>query len=190
LNPATSLDLMQIASPCRVAWDDMTGDERTRFCRSCQQHVYNVSEMSREEAEALIAGRAGRTCLRLFRREDGTVLTRDCPVGVRYLRQRFARSVAAIAGVLVALLGGTLFGGALGRLAQGTIKAPANAFAEWIDPPPRFQTLGQMIMGDICILPNPPPAPPPPPSPQDPAETPLPQPTAEQLQAIQQRLQQ
>lgn len=181
------LDLIQIASPCHVSWEAMTGDERTRFCASCKLHVYNVSEMSREEAEAFIASREGRACLRLFRRPDGTVLTRDCPVGLRGLRQRFARSVAAIAGLFVALLGGSLFGNALSRLAQGTIKAPANAFAEWIDPP-RFQTMGQMIMGEICIPPNPPPAVPQPPTPQDPAETPLPQPTPEQLQEIQQRL--
>src|SRR5262245_62399901 len=136
MKPSPQLDLIQIASPCHVSWDHMTGDDRRRFCRHCQLHVYNISEMDRAEADEFIASREGRACVRLFQRSDGTVLTLDCPVGVRYLRQRFARAVAAIAGICVALLSGTLFGGALSRLAQGAIKAPADAFASWIDPQP------------------------------------------------------
>ena len=32
-------DRIYIASPCKVDWDSMTGDERTRFCQQCQLHV-------------------------------------------------------------------------------------------------------------------------------------------------------
>jgi hypothetical protein len=160
----------------------MSGDERARFCQHCKLHVYNLSDMSRDEAEAFIAGLEGRTCLRLFRREDGTVLTRDCPVGVRRLRQGLARSVAAIAGIFVALLSGTLLGGALSRLAPGSLKAPADAFAQWIDPPQRFQTVMGVWCDPISLTP------PPGQTVQEPAETPLPQPTSEQIQEIQQRL--
>jgi hypothetical protein len=180
---SSPLDLIQIASPCHVSWDEMTGDERSRFCQHCQLNVYHLSDMSRQEAEAFVTQREGRVCVRLFRRADGTVLTRDCPVGVRTARQRFARAVAAIAGLCVTLVSGTLFGGALGRLAPGTLKTPADAFAEWVDPQPKFQ----MVMGAIC-LPPPPLAPMPGPTIQDPAETPLPPPTPEQLELIQQRL--
>ena len=183
MNQKTSLDLIQIAAPCHVSWDTMTGDERQRHCQQCQLTVYNVSEMSRAEAEAFIAGREGRTCLRLYRREDGTVLTRDCPVGIRYLRQRLARAVAAIAGVLLALVSGTLFGSIASRVSPGSLKSPANAFANWIDPPPQFH----MLMGDIICPPLTPTAAPNP-AMQEPAETPLLPPTAEQMQQILQRL--
>lgn len=37
----------------------------------------------------------GRACLRLYRRADGTVLTRDCPVGLRGYQKRVARVAAA-----------------------------------------------------------------------------------------------
>src|SRR5690348_6654455 len=99
----TSLDRIEIASPCSASWDEMEGDERVRFCRQCKLSVFNISDMGSGEAEAFIrertAGRASsatqagsaaqiRTCVRLFRREDGTVITKDCPVGVRALRQR------------------------------------------------------------------------------------------------------
>lgn len=92
---------MRIASPCRVGWEQMMGDERVRFCRECSLHVYNIAEMTRAEAESLIAHAEGRMCARLYRRADGTVATRDCPVGLRALR----RSVARLAGAaLTAIL--------------------------------------------------------------------------------------
>ena len=40
-------------------------------------------------------------CVRLFKREDGTVLTRDCPVGAKTRRRRRA-AVAAVGGGLMA----------------------------------------------------------------------------------------
>src|SRR5687768_13976127 len=104
--PSISLDLVQVASPCHVSWNEMTGDDRQRFCRQCNLHVYDLSDMPRDEAESFIAKASGRTCVRLFRRADGTVLTRDCPVGLRAMRQRFVRAAAALAGIIVALLTG------------------------------------------------------------------------------------
>ena len=185
----SSLDLIQIASPCPAAWDEMTGDEKVRFCKLCKLNVYNVSEMSREEAESFVTQREGRTCVKFFRRADGTVLTKDCPVGLRALRQRFVRAAAALAGLLVAMVGGTLFGSVFNRLAPTRFKTPAKAFAQWIDPQPD-NLVG--VMGGMC---------PPPmsggtlplvrlPSDSDlePAETPLLPPTLEQLQEIQRRL--
>lgn len=185
----TSLDLIQIASPCHVSWDDMTGDERRRFCRHCNLHVYNLSDMPRDEAEALVSGAEGRTCIRLFRRADGTVLTRDCPIGLRALRQRLVRSVATLAGLIVALLSGTLLAGRLKIGALENLKRPSEAFAEWIEPGSTMP----VVMGVMAC-----PSPPPVPvsvnvlSEGDPtyeaAESPLPEPTPEQLEEIAERL--
>ncbi len=96
------LDDVKVASPCNASWDDMIGDERVRFCGSCQKDVYNLSAMPRDDAERLLAEREGSICVRLYRRADGTVLTSDCPVGVR--RKRVRRTVVA-AGVASALAG-------------------------------------------------------------------------------------
>src|SRR5689334_15547988 len=82
------LDSVAVASPCAADWNQMRGDDRVRFCGQCQLHVYNLSDMSRREAETLINTHEGRLCGRFFRRADGTVLTRDCPVGVRAVRRR------------------------------------------------------------------------------------------------------
>ncbi|APR87839.1 hypothetical protein A7982_13188 [Minicystis rosea] len=99
---ASLLENVRIASPCTASWDAMTGDDRVRFCGQCQKNVYNLSAMPRDEAERLLAERDGAMCVRLYRRTDGTVLTADCPVGVRKKRVRLALFGAASAGVMAA----------------------------------------------------------------------------------------
>lgn len=95
---------VQIASPCKADWNQMEGDERTRYCGMCKLNVYNISEMTTEEAEKLLSDTTGRVCTRLFRRKDGTVLTKDCPVGLRAVRLKLATMYGAgLAAVSVAL---------------------------------------------------------------------------------------
>ena len=86
---------VRVATPCPVSWSNMEGDERVRFCRQCELNVYNISEMTKAEAESLIAREEGRLCSRMYRRADGTILTKDCPVGVRALRKRVSRATGA-----------------------------------------------------------------------------------------------
>ena len=94
---------LRIASPCSVGWETMSGDERTRHCHLCSLNVYNVSALTPAEVENLILKREGRVCIRMYRRADGTVLTKDCPVGFRAIQKRAARlagaSLAAILGL-------------------------------------------------------------------------------------------
>lgn len=89
----------------------MEGDERVRFCTHCDHQVYNISEMDRAEAEDLIANHSGRLCIRMYKRRDGRVMTKDCPVGVRLVRKRMALrlSLGAFAIFTVALGARTLF---------------------------------------------------------------------------------
>lgn len=87
---------LYIAAPCDVGWDTMEGDERTRFCGQCKLNVYNVAEMSTKEAAALIRKNEGRLCMRLYKRRDGTIITDNCPVGLRKIRDRVKRCAAAL----------------------------------------------------------------------------------------------
>jgi hypothetical protein len=75
------LDAVRVDSPCRVSWDEMAGGDRVRFCPHCRLNVFNLSAMSRQEAEALVSGVTGRLCVRFFRRPDGTVMTDECQGG-------------------------------------------------------------------------------------------------------------
>jgi hypothetical protein len=96
------LDNIRVASPCRADWAKMTGDDRVRACGECKQNVYNLSELTREEAEALIVEHAGRLCVRYYQRADGTILLADCTIGARRRRRTRVIVAAGLAGALAA----------------------------------------------------------------------------------------
>lgn len=145
------LDQIAVASPCKAPWEQMAGDERVRFCGQCRQHVYNLSEMTREEAETLVLEREGRLCVRFYQRFDGTLITRDCPVGVRAFRRAFALIGTAIGGVLLAMVGLLAIGGSAREDGAGELDNPVRRAWRWLFPPPNC------VMGEP--LPIVPPAP-------------------------------
>ena len=89
-NRKFNLDKLTIAAPCPVSWDTMKGDDRKRFCDMCSLNVFNISEMTRAEAESFLANSEGRICGRIYKRADGTVITKDCPVGLRAYRKKMS----------------------------------------------------------------------------------------------------
>jgi hypothetical protein len=102
-----ALDRVRIAAPCEAEWDEMRGDERVRFCQRCSLNVYNLSSMTRREAERLVTRTEGaRLCVRFYRRKDGTMLTRSCPVGFRALKRRASRITSATFAAIVSFLAG------------------------------------------------------------------------------------
>src|SRR5260370_29655259 len=94
---------LRIAVPCQASWEGMAGDERVRHCTLCSLNVYNFAEMTRDEVRELLMRTEGRVCARLYRRADGTVLTRDCPTGLRAMRLRASRVAAALVAALCSL---------------------------------------------------------------------------------------
>ncbi|MFN2576385.1 MAG: hypothetical protein ABR607_01700 [Pyrinomonadaceae bacterium] len=102
------LSHVQVAAPCKADWDGMIGSDQVRFCGQCQLNVYNLSGMRRAEAESLIAGTEGRLCVRFYRRVDGSILTRDCPVGLRAIHEKvsyWTKAITAAALTFLATLG-------------------------------------------------------------------------------------
>lgn len=105
------LDNLYIATPCNARWEDMTGDEKKRACSLCAKNVYNISNMSRQEAEDLLLGNEpGSVCVGYFRRSDGTIVTDDCPVGLRRLRNGCRWLLRTAAAAVSLLLSANLFG--------------------------------------------------------------------------------
>jgi len=94
---------LRVASPCSVGWETMFGDERVRRCHSCELNIYNISEMTKTEVEDLITKREGRICIRLYKRADGTVLTKNCPVGFRAYQKRVSRFAGAALATILGL---------------------------------------------------------------------------------------
>ena len=143
------LNNVKVAAPCNADWEQMIGNERARFCGQCNLNVYNLSSMSWSEAEHLIASNEGRLCVRFYRRRDGSIITENCPVGLRALKRRLSYVRKAVTSALL-----TFFAGV------GIFEA-ASVVANRIAPQ---RTMGVMRMGDIYLPPvTPPPVTPSPP---------------------------
>ncbi len=174
------LDNVRIASPCPAEWDEMIGDDRVRYCGQCTKNVYNLSAMSREDAEALLRAGFEReglggdgVCVRIYRRADGTVLTADCPDGARRKKRRLALFGAVGAGLMAATALGAELSCAPVTVTQGSPPMPTHVMGE-------VPTMGEpATMGSVAV---PPPAPEfvtPPPDPQPPRTPPAPVPTTQ-----------
>lgn len=102
-NSKFDINSIYVASPCPASWDAMHGDNRSRRCDQCELMVYNIEGLTTAETSALIAERTERICVKLRRRPDGTVITRDCPKGLAAYRKRLGvfagAAVAAILGL-------------------------------------------------------------------------------------------
>jgi len=102
------LDNIKVASPCPANWNEMFGNERKRFCSECKLNVYNLSDMSRTEAENFLINAEGRVCVKFYRRADGSVLTRDCPVGLARVKRKISRVATAAFALVSGFFGGNL----------------------------------------------------------------------------------
>lgn len=136
------LDNIHIASPCSADWNQMFGDERKRFCGDCKLNVYNLSDMTRAEAENFLIAAEGRTCVRFYRRRDGSVLTKDCQVGWQAIKRRVSRAATAVFSMIAGLTGG-LFAVAL------VPKETAVAGGISINPAPVEPRIQAPTMGDV-----------------------------------------
>jgi hypothetical protein len=78
-------------------------------------------------------------CVRLYRRADGTVLTRDCPVGLRQRLRRLAWRALALASSAAASL-----------LAAGCGRPPSAAVpgepprVQWLTETDNYQVMGMV----------------------------------------------
>ena len=136
---SADIDRLRIATPCPVSWEQMTGDDRVRFCDHCSLHVYNISALSRIEAETLIASTEGRLCARLYRRADGSVLTKDCPVGLRALRMRISKRAAAVFAAVVSI-SSAAFGQQASAKQDNTACTPQTKITRTTAPPEQAAT--------------------------------------------------
>jgi hypothetical protein len=143
------LDNIHIASPCSADWKEMFGDARKRFCGDCKLNVYNLSDMTRTEAENFLIAAEGRTCVRFYRRQDGSVLTKDCPVGWQAIKRRVSKAATAVFSMFAGLTGGLIATSLVPK------EMPATAGAMRINvpeapravPPPRVE-----VKGDIAPI--------------------------------------
>lgn len=143
------LSTVKVASPCKVSWDDMTGDDMMRFCSQCEKNVFDLSAMSAEQAESLLRDVGEEMCIRFYRRADGTVMTGDCPVGQRRRRRR-NKIAGAIIGGLAALGVGGLVASAVSDRASSTEATSSVEVEIDEDEPPAEYSMGLYISPDCA----------------------------------------
>ena len=161
MEPLSVLNDLRIASPCPASWHSMWGDDRVRFCDSCSKSVYNLSDLTAAKATALIRESEGHLCVRLYRRADGTVLTADCPAGLRGVVRRRLLRLATVGVVILATLRSGLWLYARGAdrpLLPPVPTGPGVTLSDWTDW--AYLVLGmkptsRVTMGLPCIIPPP-----------------------------------
>src|SRR6478752_7467662 len=99
------IDSIRVGDPCTESWDEMTGNDRVRFCSHCAKDVNNISAMTRKEAARLARKSGGRLCIR-YRTDPKT----HSPI--------FAEKISAFArhGLAAGAIGASIF--AAGAYAQ------------------------------------------------------------------------
>lgn len=152
---AQTFDLQKLrtAKPCDARWDQMAGDGRCRFCQQCGKNVYNVAGLSGREVKELVEGSEETPCMRIARRADGTVITRDCPVGVAAVVKRM--SFAALGGAVLLVLSGYVWmmGGRPDSERKSLVdnlrdKPVIGPIIEQVSPSPAY------VVGEIAVPPT------------------------------------
>jgi hypothetical protein len=157
------LENIRIASPCKADWEQMLGNERKRFCGECKLNVYNLSGMTSREAENLLIEMEGRLCIRFYKRADGTILTKDCPVGWQAIKHRASRMAAAVVSLLFGIFSG------LGLTSFFSQSSRENIIGQFTVNDEKYRTMGvvayqptpkasatpkqtpELLMGDIAM---------------------------------------
>jgi len=168
------LDSISIKEPCSASWAKMSGDERARHCRACSLTVFNISAMTREEAETLVREKEGRLCARFYRRPDGTILTADCGKVIKQQKRRKVAIGLAAAASLFAVAFGASGNRTESQYDEYAGRGGLSPIVERMVTPFRrvpvigsvvnrffplpIITMGKMVMGDVCV-PSPPPVP-------------------------------
>jgi hypothetical protein len=70
------LDSLTIDSPCPKDWNEMSGDDKSRYCEVCNKHVFNIISMSLDQSCDLLANSDGSICLRVAVDREGHVVTK------------------------------------------------------------------------------------------------------------------
>ncbi|MGZ8843239.1 MAG: hypothetical protein ACXW18_06225 [Pyrinomonadaceae bacterium] len=137
------LNKVKVAAPCKSEWEKMIGSHRVRFCGQCNLNVYNLSEMTRAQAESLIAANEGRLCVRFYRRRDGSIITRDCPVGLQAIKRRVSYALKAVAAATFTFLTAIGFQG----LAPSSFSVSPNAVTGVMVEPEYYEpaVVGQVV---------------------------------------------
>src|SRR5213078_2882686 len=102
----------------------------------------------------------GRLCVRYYRRADGSILTKDCPIGLRALKRKLSYASKAIASAILSFLAGVGLYHAVGNFVDERpfarrevmgVMVPRPEVRQVSPPPlsPTNVTMGGVRMGQL-----------------------------------------
>lgn len=106
------IDSVKVGDPCSEKWEEMSGNDRIRFCSHCSKSVSNLSAITRKQASRLVRSSDGKICIRYIKNPVD-----QRPMFAEQLLQITRRSPSFTAGIMSASL-------ALSTMAYGQ-SAPA-----------------------------------------------------------------
>ena len=128
---------IKLSYKCPLKFKDMKGSERVRHCKACKKSVFNISDMTRQEAIELISAKEGDLCVTYYQRHDGTVVTRDCTSALGVYRVRIRHNLFAILNAALAFLANTIapmlgpavvtIGGGIGPIMQSSSEIDSDS---------------------------------------------------------------
>lgn len=158
---------LHIPEPCHADWDEMTGDDRKRFCGACTKHVHNLSEMTHAEAAELLKSHTN-LCVQYASHSSGEVFFRDSTSPVWRLHRQVEGTKKLLAAALsIPMLAGALAGcdapdapspDAVAPVIQinpdGTLKAPGSGVAPTFTAPSTPPDEIEHLQGEPAIEPE------------------------------------
>ena len=92
------LDPIRMAFECPLRWEKLIGGDRTRHCAACDKHVFNLSAMTRIEAQRLLDDSETPICIRVEVGADGRARFQPALPGL-------AASAAVVAAAAIVAVG-------------------------------------------------------------------------------------
>ncbi len=93
--PKLFLKNLTIPAPCSVNWNTMKGNDQVRFCEHCDLSVHNLSAMTRNQAERLVARSSGRLCVQYVADANGKPLLAQAGIKLHRISRRASRIAAS-----------------------------------------------------------------------------------------------
>lgn len=92
--PKLFLKNLTIPSPCSTDWNSMKGNDQVRFCEHCDLSVFNLSAMTRHQAERLVTRSNGRLCVQFVSDPNGKPLFGEAGQKLYRISRRASRIAA------------------------------------------------------------------------------------------------
>ena len=87
---------LEVKTPCSANWNQMSGNDKVRFCEHCQLTVNDLTSLTPKRIRRLIAKLQGRLCVRYHRGSDGKPLISQAPMKLHQISRRVSRVAAGV----------------------------------------------------------------------------------------------